>query len=150
MKKFIMYGAGNIGRGFIGQLFSLGGYKVGFIDINKEVISRLNSDQEYCVEVVSSSGSEEIIVKNVYGIDGSDIDLVAEEIASADIMATAIGVNVLKFIAKQKSRNNKSNNSTMVAHSTNTDKFAIYKRIKYLPRLSKIIKSIWIIDEYIS
>lgn len=100
MKKFIMYGAGNIGRGFIGQLFSLAGYKVGFIDINKEVISRLNNDQEYCVEVVSSSGSEEIIVKNVYGIDGSDIDLVAEEIASADIMATAIGVNVLKFIAK--------------------------------------------------
>lgn len=95
-----MYGAGNIGRGFIGQLFSLGGYKVGFIDINKEVISRLNSDQEYCVEVVSSSGSEEITVQNVYGIDGSDIDLVAEEIASADIMATAIGVNVLKFIAK--------------------------------------------------
>ena len=38
MKKFIMYGAGNIGRGFIGQLFSQSGYSVGFIDINKEVI----------------------------------------------------------------------------------------------------------------
>ena len=40
MKKFIMYGAGNIGRGFIGQTFSEAGYKVGFVDINKEVISR--------------------------------------------------------------------------------------------------------------
>ena len=38
MKKFVMYGAGNIGRGFIGQLFSNAGYKVGFVDINKEVI----------------------------------------------------------------------------------------------------------------
>ena len=100
MKKFIMYGAGNIGRGFIGQLFSGAGYSVGFVDINKEFIARLNQDKEYPVDVVSNSGTEEIIVKNAYGIDGSDIELVSEEIASADIMATAIGVNVLKFIAK--------------------------------------------------
>ena len=40
MKKFIMYGAGNIGRGFIGQLFSNSGYSVGFVDINKEVIGK--------------------------------------------------------------------------------------------------------------
>lgn len=95
-----MYGAGNIGRGFIGQVFSGNGYSVGFIDINKEVIARLNADREYPVDVVSNAGTEEIIVKNAYGIDGTDIELVSEEIANADIMATAIGVNVLKFIAK--------------------------------------------------
>ncbi len=100
MKKFVMYGAGNIGRGFIGQLFSGAGYSVGFVDINKEVIGRLNQDKEYPVDVVSNDGIEEIIVKNAYGIDGTDIELVSEEIANADIMATAIGVNVLKFIAK--------------------------------------------------
>ena len=38
MKKFIMYGAGNIGRGFIGQTFSDAGYKVGFIlELNRHV-----------------------------------------------------------------------------------------------------------------
>ncbi len=100
MKKFVMYGAGNIGRGFIGQLFSSEGYSVGFVDINKEVIGRLNQDKEYPVDVVSNDGTEEIIVKNAYGIDGTDEELVANEIAAADIMATAIGVNVLKFIAK--------------------------------------------------
>ncbi len=100
MKKFIMYGAGNIGRGFIGQVFSSSGYQVGFIDINQEVISRLNTDKEYPVDIVSNDGIIETVVKNVYGIDGADNDVVAEEIASADIMATAIGVNVLKFIAK--------------------------------------------------
>ena len=47
MKKFVMYGAGNIGRGFIGQVFSDAGYQVGFVDINKEVIGKLNSDNEY-------------------------------------------------------------------------------------------------------
>ncbi len=100
MKKFVMYGAGNIGRGFIGKVFSENGFSVGFVDINKEVIGRLNTDKEYPVGIVTNEGTEERIVKNVYGIDGTDINLVAEEIASAEIMATAIGVNVLKFIAK--------------------------------------------------
>ena len=100
MKKFIMYGAGNIGRGFIGQTFANNGYSVGFIDINQEVISRLNTDKSYPVEVVTNDGTEVLRVENVYGIDGTNIELVAKEIASCDIMATAIGVNVLKFIAK--------------------------------------------------
>ena len=100
MKKFVMYGAGNIGRGFIGQSFSAAGYKVGFVDINEEVISRLNADGVYPVNVVTSDKNEEIIVKNVYGIDGKNQELVSEEIATCDMMATAIGVNVLKFIAK--------------------------------------------------
>ena len=100
MKKFVMYGAGNIGRGFIGQLFSNAGYKVGFVDINKEVINRLNADKEYSVHTVTSENNIEEKVKNVYGIDGSDIELVSDEISSCDMMATAIGVNVLKFIAK--------------------------------------------------
>ena len=100
MKKFVMYGAGNIGRGFIGQLFSSAGYKVGFVDINKEVISRLNLDGKYSVYTVTSESTVVDTVNNVYGIDGSDVELVSNEICSADIMATAIGVNVLKFIAK--------------------------------------------------
>lgn len=100
MKKFIMYGAGNIGRGFIGQTFSDAGYKVGFVDINMEVINALNEKNEYPVNIVTSDKNEEKKVKNVYGIDGKDVDLVVSEIASCDIMATAIGVNVLKFIAK--------------------------------------------------
>ena len=100
MKKFIMYGAGNIGRGFIGYTFSEAGYKVGFVDINKEVIGRLNQDKSYPVHIVTSEENIVCDVKNVYGIDGSDIESVSEEIASCDMMATAIGVNVLKFIAK--------------------------------------------------
>ncbi|MBQ9734402.1 MAG: mannitol dehydrogenase [Clostridia bacterium] len=100
MKRFVMYGAGNIGRGFIGGLFSNAGYKVGFVDINKEVINRLNEDKEYSVHTVTSEQNIEEKIKNVYGIDGTDIELVSDEICACDMMATAIGVNVLKFIAK--------------------------------------------------
>ena len=95
-----MYGAGNIGRGFIGQVFAQNGYEVGFIDVNKDFINAFNTQREYPVDVINNDGVEEQIVKNVYGIDGTDIELVSDEICNADIMATAIGVNILKFIAK--------------------------------------------------
>ena len=35
MKQAVMYGGGNIGRGFIGALFSQSGYQVTFIDVDR-------------------------------------------------------------------------------------------------------------------
>ena len=99
MKTAIMYGAGNIGRGFIAQLFSMSGYKIGFVDVNDAVISRLNSDKKYNIYITNGDSYKTYTVENVYGIDGKNIDAVAEQIVSADIMATAVGVNILKFIA---------------------------------------------------
>lgn len=99
MKKAIMYGAGNIGRGFIGQLFYESGYEVSFIDVNMTVIDKLNADGGYPVYITSGDNYEEHPVKNVKGIDGRDENAIAEAMASADIMATAVGVNILKFIA---------------------------------------------------
>ncbi len=96
--KAVMYGAGNIGRGFIGELFSLSGYSVAFIDVNKEIIGALNERGEYVVEVLSNESNEEINVKNVSGIDGMDADAVATAIAECDVMATAVGVNILPRI----------------------------------------------------
>ncbi len=98
MKQAVMYGAGNIGRGFIGQLFYESGYETSFIDVNMEIINKLNEDKQYPLKLVSSAGVEEITVKNVRGVDGRDIDAVATTIAQADVCATAVGVNILPFI----------------------------------------------------
>jgi mannitol-1-phosphate 5-dehydrogenase len=98
MKKFVQYGAGNIGRGFIGQLFSEAGYEVSFIDVNMEVINALNRDRRYPVTVVSKQAPVDIWVENVRGIDGTDQEAVIDAIAQADAMATAIGVNILPRI----------------------------------------------------
>jgi len=100
MKKAVMYGAGAIGRGFIGQLFSESGYEVVFIDINPTVLERLNQDRSYPVRVIAEEKFKEITVKNVRAVSAADVEPVASEIASADIMATAVGVNVLPKIAK--------------------------------------------------
>ncbi|NSW91608.1 MAG: mannitol-1-phosphate 5-dehydrogenase [Firmicutes bacterium] len=100
MKKAVMYGAGNIGRGFIGQLFSESGYEVVFIDVNPIIIERINIDKSYPIRIVDDEKSNEIIIRNVRAVNGMDLDAVASEIANADIMATAVGVNVLPKIAK--------------------------------------------------
>lgn len=98
MKKAVMYGAGNIGRGFIGKIFSESGYEVCFIDIDEKIIEQLNTDNQYPVNIVSNDYNREVIVKNVKAVNGMDTQAVAEVISQADIMATAVGVNVLPYI----------------------------------------------------
>lgn len=98
MKKAVMYGAGNIGRGFIGALLSQSGYQVSFVDVAMPVVKALQGENTYPVRYVSNDGYEDVWVKNVTAVDGNDADAVACAIAECDIMATAVGVRVLKFI----------------------------------------------------
>ncbi|NBK93658.1 mannitol dehydrogenase [bacterium 1XD21-13] len=96
--KAVMYGAGNIGRGFIGMLFSASGYEVTFVDVAEELIEALNRENTYPVRIVSNEGFEDIEVLHVCAVNGKDTDAAATAIAEADIMATAVGVNILKYI----------------------------------------------------
>jgi mannitol-1-phosphate 5-dehydrogenase len=90
-----MYGAGNIGRGFVGQLLSESGFEVVFVDVNDALVARLNADRAYPVRVVSNARTVEVLVRNVRAVHGQDVKQVAAEIAAAELMATAVGVNVL-------------------------------------------------------
>ncbi len=93
-----MYGAGNIGRGFIGALFSQSVYSVSFIDIAKPVVNGLNEAHSYPLRLVSGDQKEDYTIKNVSAVDGMDVPAVAEAIATCDIMATAVGVRILELI----------------------------------------------------
>ncbi len=97
-KTAVMYGAGNIGRGFIGALLSQAGYKVIFVDIADSVVDRLIQKHSYPVRIVTNEGHEDIEITNVDAVHGQDQEAVADVIASADIMATAVGASVLKYI----------------------------------------------------
>lgn len=95
--KLVLFGAGKIGRSFIGQLFSCSGYEVVFIDIDQRIIDALNQKHSYRV-FICDTNSEIIVVENVRGVQGKDVDKVAQEIVSADILAVSIGKNGLKHI----------------------------------------------------
>ncbi|MCK5568016.1 MAG: mannitol-1-phosphate 5-dehydrogenase [Actinomycetia bacterium] len=97
MKKLVLFGAGNIGRSFIGQLFSRSGYEVVFIDIVEPMIEALNKCGSY--NVIIKSDKEEIIkVNHVRGVLASDKEKVAEEVSTADIIASCVGNNALPHI----------------------------------------------------
>ena len=96
--KALMYGGGNIGRGFIGMLLSQSGYNVTFVDVVDTVVETLNKNGKYPVRIISNTGHTDVDVLNVNAVDGKNGEAVAEAIANTDIMATAVGVNVLKFI----------------------------------------------------
>ncbi|MFC1714297.1 mannitol-1-phosphate 5-dehydrogenase [Candidatus Poribacteria bacterium] len=96
-KKLLQYGAGNIGRSLVGQLFSRAGYEVVFVDVDETIIDALNREKRYLVEV-KDERPEKIWVENARGVDGRDTEAVIQEIATADVMATAVGPNALQYI----------------------------------------------------
>ncbi len=97
MPTLIQFGAGNIGRSFIAQLFNAADYQVIFIDVNTDLINLLNERGCYRVNMVGDV-DEVFIVNNISAIDGRNIDAVATAIANADIAATAVGSNALPYI----------------------------------------------------
>ena len=98
MKQAVMYGGGNIGRGFIGATFSQAGYQVTFVDVAQPVVQALQEKNTYPVRYVSNQGHEDVWIQNVTAVDGNDTSAVAQAIARCDIMATAVGVRVLPWI----------------------------------------------------
>lgn len=97
MKKLVLFGAGKIGRSFIGQLFSRSGYEVVFVDILEPTIEALNKRGFYNV-IIKGDKEETINVTNVRGVLASDKEKVAEEVSTADVVATSVGNNALPHI----------------------------------------------------
>lgn len=98
--KAVHFGAGNIGRGFIGLLLDQSGYEVTFVDVNDEVITAINQDKSYQVHFADDT-SEPSTVQHISGINSmKDPKAVTKAIIEADIVTTAVGPNILPVIAK--------------------------------------------------
>ncbi|UFJ39889.1 mannitol-1-phosphate 5-dehydrogenase [Brevibacillus humidisoli] len=94
----VHFGAGNIGRGFIGLLLHQAGYEVCFVDVNQELVDTINERQAYSVQL-AMEGTPVTVVKGVRAIHGQDTEAVAEAIAAADLVTTAVGPHVLPHLA---------------------------------------------------
>ena len=95
--KLVLFGAGKIGRSFIGQLFCAGGWEVVFVDVYKPVIDELNTRREYNV-IIKGNQESVIKIRNVRGVYAGDEKAVIAEIRNAGIVATAVGQNGLPAI----------------------------------------------------
>lgn len=95
----VHFGAGNIGRGFVGLLLHEAGYHVTFVDVSDELISSLDEATSYTVHEVGP-GAKDHEVDNFSAINSKSAEADAVvAIAAADIVTCAVGPTVLKFIA---------------------------------------------------
>ena len=97
--RFVQFGAGNIGRGFTGQLFSDAGYDLVFVDIRPEIVAALNERGSYRLRFAGPTRHEEREVGPARAVDGRDVEAVVRELAEADLACTAVGVNALYHLA---------------------------------------------------
>lgn len=96
--RAVHFGAGNIGRGFIGLLLSRSDYQVTFVDVNDRIVSLLKERGEYTVTLADGTGNTEVVT-GVTAINGTLTENVAAAVAEADLVTTAVGVLVLPHIA---------------------------------------------------
>jgi mannitol-1-phosphate 5-dehydrogenase len=95
----VHFGAGNIGRGFIGGLLHDAGYEVCFVDVNTEIVNLLNERKEYKI-VLANQEKEEQLITGVSALNSMENpEKVIELIAGADLVTTAVGPNILGIIA---------------------------------------------------
>jgi mannitol-1-phosphate 5-dehydrogenase len=96
----VIFGAGNIGRGFIGQLFSESGYEITFVDVDTALITAMAERHEYVIEMVEGDQKERVTIAPVEALHSArQAGEVEQRMATAELAATAVGARVLPIIA---------------------------------------------------
>jgi len=94
------FGAGNIGRGFIGLVLKKNGFDVVFADVADDLIDEINAKGEYTVILADEKG-ETVHVDGVHGINSkTEPAKLKDAVITADIITTAVGPNIVPIIAK--------------------------------------------------
>src|SRR5215216_5800907 len=86
----VHFGAGNIGRGFIGQLLHEAGYDITFVDIQADLVDALKREGRYEV-ILADEAEERIVVDRVtalHSVNEAAVDRIVPE-------QTTEGVDVL-------------------------------------------------------
>jgi len=95
----VHFGAGNIGRGFVAPFLRQSGYEVVFADVSDELIGALQAQSSYRVHEIGD-GARDLVIDGYRAINSREHpDEVVAEIASADIVTTAVGARILQFVA---------------------------------------------------
>lgn len=143
LNKLVIFGAGKIGRSFIGQLFSRGGYEVVFVDIYEPVIEELNRRKQYEVVFVSDQSEKSVIIGNVRGVHIGNEETLIDEITTTGLIAVSVGAMALKqispLIAKgllkryTEAHNRKAVDIIIAENMRNAAEYLRNEFLKYLP-----------------
>ena len=100
--EIVIFGAGSIGRGFLGQIFGRSGWAVTFVDADSRLVTSLNQHHTYSVDLVSPDGTvERVGVENVHAIEVSDNEAITAALKRTPYVGTSVGAGVLPAVARQ-------------------------------------------------
>ncbi len=99
MKLAVQFGAGGIGRGFLGQLLSESGFEVIFVDVDADLVDALNERGSYPLQLVGDR-NETLTISNIRALRADQTNAVTDALARADFICTASGVSALSPISK--------------------------------------------------
>ena len=88
MRRAVHFGAGSIGRGFIGERLHASGYEVVFADVNEDLINMINEEQGYELQLINHD-------LQTLG----DKEKLLWELAHCDLITTSVWPNNLPKIA---------------------------------------------------
>jgi mannitol-1-phosphate 5-dehydrogenase len=97
------FGAGNIGRGFLGQLYWESGFITNFVDVSTELVDALHERREYPIHLVGEY-TRVLRITNVDAVIASDMGSIADLILRGDIISTAVGAHALPRLGEVLAR----------------------------------------------
>lgn len=97
----LIFGAGNVGRGFLGHLLYLSGYALTFADIDQALLQAIRERQGYTLRLAVHDRIEDVRIAPVHVIHVEDKTAIAQAIVAADIAVTAVGARALPALAPQ-------------------------------------------------
>lgn len=94
----VVFGAGNVGRGLLGQVFSQAGLEVVFVDVDDALVSVLARERRYRHITVDNDSRVERVIEPVTAVSATDAAAVREALATAEVAATCVGVRALPAV----------------------------------------------------
>jgi len=153
-KRIVIFGAGKIGRSFIGQVFSKGGYHVVFADIDQNLVNELNKHHEYNV-IIKDEPENIVVVSRVKAIHLTEEEALLNELDTVSIAAVSVGQKglpgVIKILARslKKRQLNQSGaplDLIIAENMRDSDIFIREELRKILPENFPLKKSIGLIE----
>lgn len=98
IKRAVVFGAGNMACGLLGELLYESGYHTTFIARRREIVDSLNTHEGYLVGIAGET-DHWIRVRKCQAVSSQDTEASIEAVATADIVFTAVGIDNLPVIA---------------------------------------------------
>lgn len=96
----VQIGAGNIGRGFIAQLFHESNFQIHFIDADRALVDALNTTGQYPIEIAIEPAVTDIQVSHVHAHHANDAPAVANVLSQAVVASISAGAKAQPAIAR--------------------------------------------------